>query len=252
MLDFVHFCTPSAGRGTLMRNFNSQEGMFKPILRIKIAPEGLPFQQSGGKDVQSRAMLLILGSQSPRRKEILSYFSLPFVQIASNFDEESLPFEGDPVRYTTELASRKAADLAIRFPAETIVAADTVVFFEGKVFNKPKNEEEGASMLRAFAGKWQEVYTGVAVRSGKQLHTGWEMTRILFNPLTEKQIHLYMQSCSYLDKAGGYAIMRQGGLLIAKIDGSYDNVMGLPINTLGRLLGLVGIDLWAHLKSDYQ
>jgi septum formation protein len=197
-------------------------------------------------------MLLILGSQSPRRKEILSYFSLPFVQIASNFDEESLPFEGDPVQYTTELALRKAADLAIRFPAETIVTADTVVFFEGQVFNKPKNEEEGASMLRAFSGKWQEVYTGVAVRKEDQLHAGWEMTRILFNPLTKRQIDLYLQSCSYLDKAGGYAIQHQGGLLVAKIDGCYDNVMGLPTNTLGRLLGKVGIDLWAHLKSERQ
>jgi septum formation protein len=192
---------------------------------------------------------LILGSQSLRRKEILNYFSIPFVQIPSDFDEESIEYTGDPIQYARELSIKKAEALALQYPNDAILTADTVVFFEGTIYNKPKDEAEAFAMLRAFSGKWQQVFTAVTVQKDNQTHSGFEETKLLFNPLTEDQIRLYHSSCPYLDKAGGYAIQQAGSILVSKIEGCYYNVMGLPVNTVNQLLKHIGINLWNHLKS---
>ncbi len=191
---------------------------------------------------------IILGSQSPRRKEIMEFFTLPFVQIPSTFDEESVVFTGDPVQYAKELSLKKGQDLAIKFRDEVILTADTVVFFEGNIYNKPKDDQEAFAMLRAFSGKWQHVFTGVSVHKGKAFYTGYQETKILFNPLTDEQIRLYHASCPCLDKAGAYAIQQAGCILISEIQGCYYNVMGLPVNTVKDLLGKCNIDLWKYIK----
>lgn len=193
-------------------------------------------------------MRLILGSQSPRRKEILGFFAIPFVQIPSAFDEENVAFHGDPEKYALELSQKKAQEIARRFPDDAILTADTVVFFEGKIYNKPKDEEEAIMMKRTLSGKWHKVFTAVTVQKNNVVYSKCEETKILFNPLTDEQIRLYHCSCSYLDKAGGYAIQGTGSILVSRIDGCYYNVMGLPVNTVKELLGEVGIDLWSHLK----
>jgi septum formation protein len=193
-------------------------------------------------------MRLILGSQSPRRKEILSYFTYPFIQIASGFDEESIPYRGDPQEYTMGLSSKKAEALAFRFPKDLILTADTVVYFQGKVYNKPSSREEGFEMLRALAGNWHQVFTGVTLQHGIRKEVSCEETRILFHPLTDEMIRLYHESCNCLDKAAGYAIQQGGGIIIARIEGCYTNVMGLPINTLNILMDKLGINLWKHLR----
>ena len=100
---------------------------------------------------------LILGSGSPRRKEILGYFSLPFDQVSSDYDEEALEFEGDPALYASHLALGKAEKLAPRFPEEAILTADTVVFKDGKIFNKPKDEEEAFQILSELTGAWHTI-----------------------------------------------------------------------------------------------
>lgn len=193
-------------------------------------------------------MRLILGSQSPRRKEILNFFSIPFVQIPSLFDEESIQFKGDPIQYALELSAKKAETLAQKYPDDLIVSADTVVFFEGNIYNKPKDENEAFSMLQKFSGKWQQVYTAHTVQRNTEAYSGFEETKILFNPLTEEQIRLYHTHCPSFDKAGAYAIQQSGSILVSKIDGCYYNVMGLSVNTLRDLLKKFGIDLWKHLK----
>lgn len=192
---------------------------------------------------------LILGSQSPRRKEILNFFALPFIQIPSTFDEESIPFSGNPVQYAQELSLGKAKELATRFQNDAILTADTVVFCEGNVYNKPRDEAEAFSMLRTFSGKWHQVITAVTVVKNCQVYSGFEETKILFNPISDAQIRLYLQSCSFLDKAGAYAIQQAGSILISRIDGCYYNVMGLPVNTVKEMLSKIGIDLWQHLKT---
>jgi septum formation protein len=190
---------------------------------------------------------LILGSQSPRRKEILSYFSLPFTQISPTFDEESVLFQGDPQEYVCAISRGKAQSLAALYPQATILTADTTVFCEGKIYAKPQDEAHACQMLSELVGKWHTVYTGVTVQSGEKAFHEAEATRVLFNPLTLEQIRHYISRTQWADKAGGYAIQMRGGLIVRKIDGCYYNVMGLPINTMERLLKHFGIELWDYL-----
>lgn len=191
---------------------------------------------------------IILGSQSPRRKEILGYFSLPFEQVTPSFDEESVPFEDNPTEYVCELSNGKALSLHHRFPDRIILTADTIVYWEGKIYGKPGNEQEAVQTLSHLAGKWHSVYSGVTLRYLDQEFHRFEETRVLFNSLTPNQIHMYQTKLHCADKAGGYAIQNAGGIIVNRIEGCYYNVMGLPINSVRELLLCAGIDLWEYLK----
>src|SRR5580692_1870698 len=125
-------------------------------------------------------MKIILGSQSPRRREILSYFSLPFIQVSSDFDEESIPFGGDPAKHAMLLSQKKAEVISDRFPQDVVLTADSVVYCKGKLYNKPRDEHEAAEFFQDFAGNWQSIYTGVTVRKGPVVHTSFEETKLLF------------------------------------------------------------------------
>lgn len=191
---------------------------------------------------------LILGSQSPRRKEILSFFDLPFEQASPVFDEEAHPFSGDPKAYVCELASGKSRSLLERFPESLILTADTTVYCEGKVYNKPKDEQEAFEMLSALMGKWHSVFSGVSLLQKDREELACEETRVLFNPLSADEIRRYHSKIHWADKAGGYAIQTAGGLIVNRIDGCYYNVLGLPINTVRQLLKKFKIELWDYLK----
>lgn len=191
---------------------------------------------------------LVLGSQSPRRKEILGFFSLPFTTAVSDFDEDSVSFRGDPAEYVCEIASSKAHALADKFPHSFILTADTTVYLKGKIYGKPKDAEEAFTFLSELEGKWHSVLTGVSLLNGKKLWTTSEETKVLFNPMTPDEIRHYHKALHCSDKAGGYAIQMGGGLAVKKIDGCYYNVMGLPINSIRELLLNVDIDLWDYLK----
>lgn len=191
---------------------------------------------------------IILGSQSPRRKEILDFFNLPFKQVSPGFDEEAILYKRDPIKYVSALASGKARGLMEKYPTNIIIAADTIVYRSGKVYNKPKDEHEAFKMLSELVGKWHSVFTAIAVVKDGHISTGWEETRVLFNPMTESEIRHYHKKIHWADKAGGYAIQMAGGLIVNKIDGCYYNVMGLPINTLHRLLKKIGVELWDYVE----
>lgn len=191
---------------------------------------------------------LILGSQSPRRKEILSYFSLPFEQASPPFDEEAVPYKGDPRAYAMELSSGKASSLVHTFPDRVILTADTVVQCGDKIYNKPKDLQEAVSFLTDYSGKWHSVFTAVSVRQGQFHISSFEETKVLCNPLTSEQIHQFLSAIVWKDKGGGYSIQGIGSLLVNKIEGCYYNVTGLPVNTVRKLLLEVGIDLWQYLK----
>lgn len=193
--------------------------------------------------------MIILGSNSPRRKEILDFFSLPFTQADPGFDETQVPFHGDPRLFASETARRKALCLAARLPNEPILTADTVVYRDQRLFLKPKSLEEARAMLRELSGKKHQVFTGVAVAHKGEVFVGAEETGVFFHELTEPQILAYHASISPLDKAGGYAIQKGGSLIVKRIEGCYYNIMGLPIHTVRRLLLKIGIDLWDYLKS---
>lgn len=193
-------------------------------------------------------MRLILGSQSPRRREILDYFALPFEQISSDFDEESVQFKGNAAEYAIAIARGKAETLSKLYPEAAILSADTVVHQEGRLFGKPANHSEALASLKQLAGKWHSVFTGVVVYSKGKFYSDVEETKVLFNPLTQAQIETYLEALHWADKAGGYAIQLAGSLIVRRIEGCYYNVMGLPINTVEGLLKKTGIDLWDHLK----
>lgn len=191
---------------------------------------------------------LILGSQSPRRKEILGYFSLPFEQATPLFDEDSIPFHGNPAKHVCELSHGKAQSLHHLFPKAIILTADTIVFQEGKLYGKPRNEKEAFEILSQLAGKWHSVFTGLTLRQDDREFHRFEETRVLFNPLTPEQVRHYQAKLHCTDKAGGYAIQMAGGLIVNRIEGCYYNVMGLPVNSVRHLLLQIGIDLWDYLK----
>lgn len=191
--------------------------------------------------------MLILASQSPRRKEILSYFSLEFEQIASPFNEMSVPFLGDPKEYALSLARGKAIALVSRYPEQPILGADSVVYRKGKIYEKPTTAEEAFEMLSALAGKSHTVYTALALCRGPQIWSDVAATEVTLRPLTPEQIRLYQKAINPYDKAGSYMVQEAGSLIVEKISGSFYNAMGLPIQTLAQLLLNAGIDLWDHL-----
>lgn len=195
-------------------------------------------------------MELILASQSPRRREILGYFSLPFKSITSGFDEESIPFTGNPETYVHSLASGKAATLDKEYPHAAILAADTIVYRHGKIYGKPKTKEEAIATLSELAGQWHSVYTGVSLSYKGTVYCKTEETRVLFNTLSLSQIKDYQSKLNLFDKAGSYQLQLSGGLVVNRIEGCYYNVVGLPINTVRSLLQKIGIELWNHLKPS--
>lgn len=190
---------------------------------------------------------LILASLSPRRKEILGAFNLPFIQCPPQFDEEAERLGKDPEEYVVRLACGKANSLADSYPNSIIIAADTTVYAGGVIYNKPKDEQEAFNALSALVGKWHSVFTGVAVSKGKERIWKAEESRVLFNDLNEAQIRHYLTRTQWSDKAGGYAIQLGGGLIVKKIEGCYYNVLGLPINSVRELLLHFHIDLWDYL-----
>ena len=192
-------------------------------------------------------MTLILGSQSPRRKEILNFFTIPFTQQTSGFDEASVQFNGDPDSYVCAVAHGKARALVEQYPNALILTADTEVYREGKIYGKPKSDKEALDMLRELSGHWHSVHTGLTLRRGHEEQTASEQTRVLFSLATDKQLEHYVKSIHSTDKAGGYAIQGNGGIIVQRIEGCYYNVMGMPIHTLTKLLHRFGVDLWEHL-----
>lgn len=193
---------------------------------------------------------LILGSQSPRRKEILGYFSYPFVQVTPDFDEDMVVFKQNPMDYAQEIALGKCQALTSLFPNDTIITADTVVYKDGKVYGKPKDVNHLHQILHELENSWHSVFTAITVSSKGQVLKEVEETKVLFNPLTEEQIKVYGEKMPWRDKAGGYMVQTAGSILVKKIDGCFYNTMGLPINALVKLLSQVGIDLWDYMRNS--
>jgi len=192
-------------------------------------------------------MQLILGSSSPRRKEVLQFFSLSFTQAISSFPEEEVPFLGDPISYVTTLAQGKGRLLQQTHSDAAILTGDTVVFCEDKIYNKPKDLAEATEFLTILSGKWSSVFTALALTTKEKELVLVEETKLLFRTLSLEQITHYLHAVPFLDKAGGFAIQRGGALVIEKIDGCYYNVMGMPLGALSTLLHTIGIDLWERI-----
>lgn len=184
----------------------------------------------------------ILASASPRRRELLSTMGLEFEVVVSDADESSVKSEGVPVDvYVQELALIKAAATAKKVMKDkkaVVISADTIVTADGKILGKPADAEDAFSMLSMLSGREHEVYTGFCVmriRDGKAVCRAVK-TAVHFKKLTEEKIWRYIATGEPADKAGAYGIQGFGGMLVEKIDGDYQNVVGLSVSALADVL----------------
>lgn len=179
---------------------------------------------------------LVLASASPRRAELLRATGIPHVVAAADVDER-LPPEADPKASAERLARLKAAAARGRHEGRWILAADTIVDLERRILGKPRDAVEAREMLQLLSGRAHEVHTGVAlVQPSGILNSGVATTRVLFRELAWREIEAYVEGGEPMDKAGAYAIQGEGGLLIERIEGPWDNVVGLPLQLVRRLL----------------
>lgn len=192
--------------------------------------------------------MLILGSQSPRRKEILSYFRVPFQQISPNFDESLIPTSLPPPEYVTTLAKKKAEAISLS-ESDIVITADTVVILGTKILGKPSSIEHAVEMLLALSHTTHEVVTGVCVRTQSKILTSFQTTKVTFLPLTKENALAYATHFNVLDKAGGYAIQDGGAIIVEKIEGCFYNVMGLPLRITVDMLSKVGVHIWDILGN---
>jgi len=185
---------------------------------------------------------LILASSSPRRAELLQAAGLPFVVRAAAIDETRQPDE-PPEAYVRRLAVAKARAVEAA-PHELVLGADTVVVAEAACLGKPADATEAAAMLRTLSGRSHAVLTGVAlVRAGDPVAIEVAATRVTFAPMGESDVAWYVATPEPYDKAGGYAVQGLASRFVTAIDGSYANVVGLPVELVCRLLTAAGEDL---------
>ena len=176
--------------------------------------------------------MLILASQSPRRRDLLLREGVPFCIITRDTVEENnanLP----PAEICARNASAKAEAVAVLYPQDIVVGADTLVFLEGKPLGKPADPEEAKSMLRTLQDRTHCVCTAVAViMPGGERRDFAELSYVTFRPMDEEAIERYLSEVHVLDKAGAYAMQEKSELIVAKVEGDVDNVIGLPVKRL--------------------
>lgn len=186
-------------------------------------------------------MRVILASQSPRRKELLSLFGFPFDVVPSMADESGVT--GSGAERVSILARKKAAEVASRFPDALVIGSDTLVCSGSEVLGKPADAEDAARMLRLLSGSWHEVHTGVCLIGGGKTLVKTETSRVHFQPMTSKEIDWYIATGEPFDKAGAYAIQGIAGIFIDRIEGSHSNIIGLPLSLVRECLNEFGFSL---------
>lgn len=180
----------------------------------------------------------ILASASPRRREILNNIGMEFEVLVSMADESKIDRNLEPEMLVLELSMLKATDVAASLKGDYfVIGADTVVSLDGKILEKPIDEEDARRMLENLSGKTHSVYTGVCIYSTKtgKAVSKFQKTDVKFKKLSRRKIEAYIESKEPMDKAGSYGIQGKGALLIDEIKGDYFNVVGLPISLLADM-----------------
>ena len=199
-------------------------------------------------------MKLILASASPRRRELLTQVGVSFVIEVSDV-EEVLDDTLSPELQVQSLALQKAQAVAAQHKDGLVLGADTVVVDAGSLLGKPQNIEEAAEMLRSLSGKWHQVMTAVALVDANDTKHEWtsvEITNVKFRDLTEDDIAAYVATGESMDKAGAYGIQGYGALLVERIEGCYNNVVGLPLQLVAKGLRNWGINLYEYKEVQTQ
>ncbi len=191
-------------------------------------------------------MQLILASQSPRRKELMGLFHIPFAIRVADIDEAMDPAKA-PFDEVARV-SRAKAEAVPHGPDDVVIAADTIVVCCGQVLGKPADAQDAERMLNLLSGRDHQVMTGLTVLRGNQCIVCTEVTNIHFRTLSQKEIRNYIRTGEPMDKAGSYGIQGQAALFAEKLVGDYYNVMGLPVCRLGQILKTVAPEWMEDIK----
>jgi len=187
--------------------------------------------------------VICLASSSPRRRELLSQIGVPHVVAGADIDESVLPDE-TPRAYVIRLAREKA--LAIRRTGQQlpVLAADTTVVVDSRVFGKPRDRTDAIEMLGTLAGRAHEVLTAIALARSQGVSERLISSTVRFRAISPEECAAYWDTGEPRDKAGGYAIQGLGAVFVESLSGSYSAVMGLPLFETGELLQAAGIQFW--------
>ena len=183
--------------------------------------------------------MLILASGSPRRAHLLWAAGIAYEAVPADIDETLL--EGEQAEtYVRRLSATKARTVASKRPGSAVLGADTVVIVDSQILGKPHDADHARHMLRLLSGRWHEVMTGVTLLAGNRELSEIVVTKVEFAPLTTEEIEWYVASGEPLDKAA-YGIQSLGSRYVTRVDGSYSNVVGLPIAEVYRMCTATGI-----------
>lgn len=193
---------------------------------------------------------LILASASPRRKALLEALG---VEVRVEVSHVSETAEGPPESVVLGNAELKCREVARRLDGEgLVIGADTIVALDGAILGKPGGQDEARAMLERLSGNTHEVVTGIACAraDGGAFSRGTETTRVTFRPLAPREIESFIQAVNPVDRAGAYTVDGPGSLLVAKYEGCYQNVLGLPIVRLESLLRELGDSLYPRMSPS--
>lgn len=187
-------------------------------------------------------MPLILASASPRRFELLSSLEVPFTVVPADVEEDQGVSLG-PREMVLHNARLKGRAVGERFPDQVVLAADTTVFIDNRVLNKPRNMDEAWEMLQRLSGRTHSVFTAIHLQGPMAPHEHAEgvESRVTFKPLDEATVAAYFQQVNPLDKAGAYGIQEGRDLIIERYEGSFSNIMGLPVEETRSALKKFGL-----------
>lgn len=192
---------------------------------------------------------VILASGSPRRRQLLNVIGMRFEVAPADIDETPAADE-KPAVFAVRAAREKAQDVAGRYPDRCVLGADTVVEVDGEILGKPRSTEDAARMLRMLSGRSHLVHTALALVNGEACSEVIETATVEFVELPDEIIRWYVATEEALDKAGAYAVQGIGGILVSRVDGSPQTVIGLPIHRLPELFKSAGLDFWETLASS--
>lgn len=193
--------------------------------------------------------MIYLASGSPRRKELLTQIGCRFEIVKSNA-EELKDSTLSPDALVMENACRKAEEAASSLEKDAaVLGADTVVALDGKIFGKPKDEKDAARMLSELSGRSHEVYTGIAIVANGKTFRAVEKTLVEFRTISDEEIKKYIKTGEPMDKAGAYAVQGIAAKFIPRIEGSFSNVVGLPIAAVDSLARKAGVELYGNIDA---
>jgi septum formation protein len=187
---------------------------------------------------------IILASGSPRRRELLKSLGVNFEVKPSEIDESINNITDKPFNEAKILAYKKAKDIAKDLELGLVIGADTIVYYDGKIYGKPKDDNDAFEILSLLSGNVHQVITAISIIDcqTKKEHTDFEISNVKFSTLSKDRINSYIKTGEHTDKAGAYGIQGKGALFVENISGCYFNIVGLPLNKLDKMMNKFSVN----------